>query len=152
MPTDIEQLTKQIEVFKSLVQESLTSMAQKINQNTLDIEQIKKALPALMPKLVITSTSYVYLMQNQDNFFCKIGKSNTPFLRKGQIEVGGSKITVLATLKVPSEELAIFWEDTFQKMFQEYAQGREWFSLNELQTKTLMSLIETLNGYYEALG
>ena len=123
-----------------------------IQQNTLDIEQIKKVLPALIPKRMESRTSYVYLMQNQDNFFCKIGKSNTPFLRKGQIEVGGSKITVLATLKVPSEELAIFWEDTFQKMFQECAQGREWFSLNELQIKTLRSLIETLNTYYDSLG
>ncbi len=139
-PTQMEYLQK---IIREAVLEANLSYQEQL-------AQIQNILPAFLPKLVKVKPSYVYLGQNQDNAHSKIGKSNEPLVRITILESGGSKILLLATLKVPSEKLALFWEGIFHEMFEDFAKGHEWFALSDTQINTLMKLMEVLNEYYES--
>ncbi len=139
-PTQMEYLQKIIS--EAVLEANLSYQEQ--------LAQIQNILPAFLPKLVKVKPSYVYLGQNQDNAHSKIGKSNEPLVRITILESGGSKILLLATLKVPSEKLALFWEGIFHEMFEDFAKGHEWFALSDTQINTLMKLMEVLNEYYES--
>ncbi len=131
-------------IVAALIAKPMDDMAQKLLQ-------IEKQFQATLPKGITGKPSYVYLMLNLDNFFSKIGKANVPPSRLTELEANGSKMRLIKTIKLPYEELAFFWESTFQTMFSPFHEGREIYRLDDFQHQIFSQLADSLNAYYEDL-
>jgi prophage antirepressor-like protein len=126
-------------------------IAMPIDDTAQKLAQIEKQFQATLPKGIVYKPSYVYLMLNLDNLRSKIGKANVPPSRLTELEANGSKMRLIKTIKLPYEELAFFWESTFQTMFSPFHEGREIYRLDDFQHQIFSQLADSLNAYYEDL-
>jgi prophage antirepressor-like protein len=143
--TVIEGFTpKQVEMLRQIIQERVQTLE-------TSVAYILSVLPTLLPQKYEGKPSYCYLGQNKDNLSCKIGKADNPSKRIDELELGGSKISLLKTIKLPNEETAFFIENFFHTLFNDFVEGREWFKLTKADIDVFVKIADALNTYYEGL-